>query len=393
MDEPLVYTAGELRSGLYAEFERDITAADVASFAELSRDWNPLHLDEAYAAQTNYGGRIVHGAFQVALASAMAGMYLPGRQVVVGSFQCRFWAPLHYPSRVRVRGEITAWVPQSASGTLRVRVIELPSLSLTSEIHVGFALHESRSRPVQEQETAPLPAGNKPIVLITGASGGLGHNLASVLSQTYHVMGMARSLPATSEPMSGLGVEWVPADLMSVDWEQIVERNLRGRRLYGVVHAAWPSGPQGSLLDVETDAISAQVEFGTVGTIRLARFLRSQAAGPARFVVLGTIAATIKPVLNMSAYSLGKAALEHTVRLLAPELARSDITINLVAPSFVPVGMNNSKTSRVKITETAKVPMGRLCSPEDVSRAVEFLLSPGAAFVTGQMLPLTGGEL
>jgi 3-oxoacyl-[acyl-carrier protein] reductase len=59
----------------------------------------------------------------------------------------------------------------------------------------------------------------------------------------------------------------------------------------------------------------------------------------------------------------------------------------------VPVGMNNSKTNRVKLTETAKVPMGRLCSPEDVSRAVEFLLSSGAAFVTGQMLPLTGGEL
>ena len=100
----------DLRTGLEAEFERDITADDVTAFAELSGDWNPLHTDEVYAAQTNYGGRIVHGAFQVALASAMAGMYLPGRQVVVGSFQCRFPAPLRYPSRVRVHGEITAWV-------------------------------------------------------------------------------------------------------------------------------------------------------------------------------------------------------------------------------------------------------------------------------------------
>ena len=393
MDESREFTASELRNGLQAEFEREITAEDVAAFAELSRDWNPLHLDEAYAARTNYGARIVHGAFQVALASAMAGMYLPGRQVVVGSFQCRFSAPLHYPSRVRVRGEITAWVPESTSGTLRVRIIELPSLSLTSEIHVGFSLHETRSSAAPEVETAPPPAGNKPLVLITGASGGLGHTLASVLSETYHVIGVARSLPAPSEQMAGFGVEWVLADLMSGDWEQIVDRNLRGRRLYGVVHAAWPSGPQGSLLEVENEAVAAQVEFGTVGTIRIARFLKAQASGPARLVVLGTVAATVKPVLNMSAYSLGKAALEHTVRLLAPELARSDITINLVAPSFVPVGMNSSKTNKVKLTETAKVPMGRLCSPEDVSRAVAFLLSAGAGFVTGQMLPLTGGEL
>ena len=83
--------ADGLRAGLQAEFERDITAEDVASFAALSRDWNPLHTDEAYAAGTNYGARIVHGAFQVGLASAMAGMYLPGRQVVVGNIQKRVW--------------------------------------------------------------------------------------------------------------------------------------------------------------------------------------------------------------------------------------------------------------------------------------------------------------
>lgn len=393
MEEPRVFTADDLRNGLEAEFERDITAADVAAFADLSHDWNPLHVDEAYAAQTNYSGRIVHGAFQVALASAMAGMYLPGRQVVVASFLCRFPAPLHYPSRVRVRGEITAWVPQSASGTLRVRVVELASLTLTSEIHVGFGLHDARSAPEEEPGTAPRLAQNKPIVLVTGASGGLGHNLASKLSENYQVIGMARSAPAASKQMASLGVEWVAADLSSDDWEQVVERRLRGRGLYGVVHAAWPSGPQGSLLDLELDAISAQVQFGSVATVRIARFLRSRAAASGRLVILGTTAATLKPVLNMSAYSLGKATLEHTVRLLAPELARSEITINLVAPSFVPVGMNSSKTNRVILTETAKVPLGKLCSPEDVSRAVEFFLSGNASFITGQVLPLTGGQL
>lgn len=391
MDEARVFTLDDLRIGLEAEFEREITEADVASFADLSHDWNPLHLDRTYAEQTNYGGRIVHGAFQVALASAMAGMYLPGRQVVVGSFLCRFAAPLRYPSRVRVRGEITAWIPQSASGALRVRVVELSSLTLTSEIHVGFALHESRAGHGQEQEPEiATPPQDRPIVLVTGASGGLGHSLASTLSEAYHVIGMARSLP---EPSKQIGLEWVAADLNSPDWEQAVERQLRGRALYGVVHAAWPTGPQGSLLDLEADAIGSQVQFGSVTTVRIARLLKSRAAGSARLVILGTTAATLKPVLNMSAYSLGKATLEHTVRLLAPELARSAITINLVVPSFVPVGMNSAKTNRVILTETAKVPLGKLCAPEDVSRAVEFFLSGNASFITGQMLPLTGGQL
>ncbi len=393
MDESRALTASDLRRGLQADFEREITVDDVTSFADLSGDWNPLHTDEAYASETNYGRRIVHGAFQVALASAMAGMYLPGRQVVVGSFQCRFPAPLYYPSRVRVQGEITAWVPGSANGTMRVRVTELSTMTLTSEIHVGFALHEARAAEFKEAEAGAPAAEDGPIVLVTGASGGLGHHLASVLSGAYHIVGMARSVPAPPERMTGRGVDWVAADLLSGDWEQVMERHVRGRRLHGVVHAAWPAGPQGSLLDVETDAVRTQVEFGSVTTIRIARFLRSLSGPSGRLVILGTTAASIKPVVSMSAYSLGKATLEHTVRLLAPELARGNITINLVAPSFVPVGINSAKTQRVILAETAKVPLGKLCSPEDVAGAVAFFLSENAAFVTGQILPLTGGQL
>jgi NAD(P)-dependent dehydrogenase (short-subunit alcohol dehydrogenase family) len=189
------------------------------------------------------------------------------------------------------------------------------------------------------------------------------------------------------------GMAWIAADLMADDWERTVAARLAGRRLHAIVHSAWPSGPQGGLLDVEASAVSVQIEFGSATTIRLARFLREHAADSARMVALGTTAATLMPVVAMSAYSLGKAVLEHTVRLLAPELARSGIAINVVAPSFVPVGMNNAKTNRVVLMETAKVPLGRLCSPEDIARAVEYFLSPGAAFVTGQILPLTGGRL
>jgi 3-oxoacyl-[acyl-carrier protein] reductase len=395
MPEPRLFTAADLRIGLQTEFERDITVEDISAFAELSRDWNPLHVDEEYARNTNYRKRVVHGAFQVGLASAMAGMYLPGREVVVGSFQCRFPAPLYYPSRVRVHGEITTWVPRRTSGTLLVRVVELSTSTLTSEIHVGFSLHETRSASADQSEAEKPQRQGKPIVLLTGASGALGQRIATVLARSYHVIGTARGVVRSGPTNQNNGaLEWLAADLAASDWEIAIEQKLRGRRLYALVHAAWPTYPQGSLLDVEIDAVRTQLEFGGPATIRVARFLRSQADNNgARLVVLGTTAATFKPTLNTAAYSLGKATLEHTVRLLAPELARANITINTVAPSFVPAGMNNAKTDRVILTEKAKVPLGRLCSPEDVARTVDFFLSPGAAFITGQILPLTGGQL
>ena len=96
--EPVVRSATDLHIGLTAEFEREITDADVAAFAQNSGDRNPLHTDAAYARSTNLGGRVVHGAFQVALASAMAGMYLPGRNSLLVSYNAQFLRPLYFPA-------------------------------------------------------------------------------------------------------------------------------------------------------------------------------------------------------------------------------------------------------------------------------------------------------
>ncbi|HUQ10235.1 MAG TPA: SDR family oxidoreductase, partial [Steroidobacteraceae bacterium] len=96
--------------------------------------------------------------------------------------------------------------------------------------------------------------------------------------------------------------------------------------------------------------------------------------------------------LAVSTYSLSKAALEQTVKLLAPELARKKITINAVCPSFVPTGMNEQSDARARKLEAARVPLGRLCSPEDVVGTVRFLLSPEASFLSGESIVLSGGQ-
>jgi NAD(P)-dependent dehydrogenase (short-subunit alcohol dehydrogenase family) len=169
---------------------------------------------------------------------------------------------------------------------------------------------------------------------------------------------------------------------------------LGGRPLYGVVHAAWPGAPLGGLLQAQPEVVERQILFGATTTIQLARWL-FETAGPdgGRFVAVSSAAGSQKPVINLSAYSLGKATLEGAVRLLAPELARRNVTINAVCPSFVPVGMNRHKGEQQRKLEASRIPLGRLCEPDDVASLVSYLLSPAAGFVSGQIIGLSGGQL
>ena len=160
--EPAVWEAEQLRVGLRAEFERDVAEADVLDFARNSGDANPLHVDAAYAHSSNFQGRIVHGAFQVGLASALIGMRLPGRNVLLGSVNARFPAPLYFPCRVSVRGEITSWDARLNAGQLRVLVLEAAPRTPTAEIVMGFTLHDGTDEGGRHEPAEP-EGRNRPI--------------------------------------------------------------------------------------------------------------------------------------------------------------------------------------------------------------------------------------
>src|ERR1700737_3249983 len=123
--EAAIFAPEDLSVGLSAQMERAITEADVHAFARTSGDANPLHVDTEYARQSNFAGPVVHGAFQVGLASALIGMRLPGRTVLLASVNAKFPAPLYYPCRVSVSGQIASWNLQSRAGSLKVTVREV----------------------------------------------------------------------------------------------------------------------------------------------------------------------------------------------------------------------------------------------------------------------------
>ena len=400
--EARTFTADELAIGLTTEYDREITEADVRAFAENSGDGNPLHVDAEYARQSNYQGRIAHGAFQVGLASALLGMHLPGRNVLLGSINARFPAPLYYPSRVNVRGEIASWNRRNLSGQLKVVVRGATTRVATAEIAMGFTLHEARTphedRAKATAESTPDTSRDlvdRKVILVTGGSGGLGAAITADLARDYQVISASYRQPLDDRLKAIPGVRELRADLTSAGWPEAVVAALGDQRLFGIVHAAWPGVPKGGLLEIQEDVLELQLAFGTSYTIRLARLLAAHADPEVggRLVALGSIFGVRKPTITLAAYSLAKAALEMTIGLLAPEMARKQITVNAICPSFVPTGMNKQADDRQLRVATARVPLGRLCGPEDVAGAVRYLLSPEASFVSGQVLGLSGGQL
>jgi 3-oxoacyl-[acyl-carrier protein] reductase len=93
-----------------------------------------------------------------------------------------------------------------------------------------------------------------------------------------------------------------------------------------------------------------------------------------------------------SAYATAKSAQIGLTRAWARELAPSGITVNTVAPGFIPVERHAEVPAEIRAAYLASVPAGRIGTPQDVAYAVSFLASEAAGFITGQRVLVDGGR-
>src|SRR5436305_9853402 len=101
----------DLHVGMRESLMKAVMDSDVVGFARLSRDGNPLHLSDVYAADTRFGQRIAHGLYTASLISAVLGTRLPGPGAVYRSQTLNLHGPVKIGDVVEVVVEVVELVP------------------------------------------------------------------------------------------------------------------------------------------------------------------------------------------------------------------------------------------------------------------------------------------
>ena len=105
--------------GQKASSTKTVTESDVVSFAEITGDRNPIHLDEEYAKNTMFKGRIAHGMLSAGYISAVLGNQLPGSGNIYMSQSLKFLAPVRFGDTITTTVEITEIIPEKSRIVLR----------------------------------------------------------------------------------------------------------------------------------------------------------------------------------------------------------------------------------------------------------------------------------
>jgi 3-oxoacyl-[acyl-carrier protein] reductase len=162
--------------------------------------------------------------------------------------------------------------------------------------------------------------------------------------------------------------------------------------LYGLINnaAIARAGILASFPNSEIEQIVRVNLLGAIQVTRAASIYLVKHAGGARIINISSIIG-IRGYNGLAAYSASKAGIDGLTRALARELGRRNVTVNSIAPGYMKTSMSATITETQMGRILRRTPLGRLVSEDDVFSAVRFLLSDGAAMLTGQTICIDGG--
>jgi 3-oxoacyl-[acyl-carrier protein] reductase len=228
---------------------------------------------------------------------------------------------------------------------------------------------------------------SRKVALITGASRGIGRGLVEAfLSDGFRVVGCSRSeAPAIDGDYEHACVD-VSDESAVQSWIKGVARS--HQRIDVVVNGAAEYARTPALL-TPGSTLERLMQINYMGSFlvsrEVAKVMVRQRGG--RIINMASMACGLHSE-GVSAYAAAKSAVIEYSKILAKELAASEVTVNVVAPSMVETDMLAELGDEARESALASLTLKRSCSLEEVCHVVQFLASDLAACVTGQVIYL-----
>lgn len=255
------------------------------------------------------------------------------------------------------------------------------------------------------------------VAVVTGASGVLGSAACRALAQAgVKVAALGRQesrLKALIDSICSAGGDGCVLNADCLDRAKLEAAALTLKNRFGGVdfllnfaggnRPEATTSPDRAFFTLPKEALDAAIGLNLMGTILPCQVFGQIMAERKQGVILNISSMTAaRPLTRIVGYSAAKAAVDNFTQWLAVHLAREyspQIRVNALAPGFFLTDQNRYLLTDEKSgqpTERGKsilqhTPMGRFGTPEDLTGAMLWLLSPAAAFVTGVVLPIDGG--
>lgn len=117
------YSIDEIFIGMKKSVTKTISEHDVYAYAGIIGDINPVHINEEYAKQTRFGGRIAHGMLTASFFSTLVGMLVPGADAIYLGQTCKFLLPVRIGDTITATAEVTKIVPEKRIAYMHTTVL------------------------------------------------------------------------------------------------------------------------------------------------------------------------------------------------------------------------------------------------------------------------------
>ena len=398
-------TFDEILLGETFTITREFTGEDVKQFARLSGDFSPLHVDSAYAQATEFGNCVVHGMLLAALFSQLVGMYVPGTLALYLGQDTAFRKPVLVGETVQASIRVAAKYEGTRTLLLNTEIRNAEDkvvVSGSAKVKVRDSGASSTARP--PAVLSPQVETGAAVALVTGASRGIGAEIARVLAAKgasvivnyFQSSARAESLVDSIRQAGGQAVS-IQADVRRPeDVLRLVEtaHNHFGRLDWLVNCAIGGLSPK-PFMEMGWSDFQEQLDFQLRAVVDVCQAIhpKMKAGGGGAIVNILSQVVSGQPPQQMADYVAAKYALFGLSKALAIEWAADQIRVNMVSPGLTQTELTQHYQDRVFKMEASRTPLKRLALPADIANTVAFLLAKEASFLTGINVPVAGGQV